>query len=85
MFTPDREPVPRDCLLRVIYVSRSPTPTLRVAAVTLSGCDAPTPSPLEIVSSSGLRTGKECDCPQSHQLCWLNPMPAPKLAARPSA
>lgn len=41
MFTPDQEGVPRGCLLRVIYVSRSPTPSLEATAVTLFWFDTP--------------------------------------------
>ena len=41
MFTPDQEGVPRGCLLRVIYVSRPPTPPLEATAVTLFGSDTP--------------------------------------------
>lgn len=73
----DQEGVPRGCLLRVIYMSRSPTPPLEAAAVTLFGLTLPKGS----VPWSGLRAGREDCCPQSHQLCWLNPRACRELAA----
>lgn len=65
MFTPDQEGVPRGCLLRVIYVSPSPTPPLEATAVTLFGLTPPpTRDPCPEVAR---RLGKrEHFCPRSH-------------------
>ena len=82
MFTPDQEGVPRGCLLRVIYVSRSPTPSLEATAVTLFWFD--TPSHKGSLSGSGPKTGQEgAFLSPEPLLCWLNQVPA-QAQSRPA-
>lgn len=66
----DQEGVPRGCLLRVIYMSRNPTPPLEAAAVTLFGSDAP----------RGIHT---LEWPEGWEGGLLSPEPSALLAEPP--